>query len=308
MLNSQHQNILVAELADIFAGYQSGDVLKDVSLRVGAGEVAALAGPNGAGKSTLIRVLTGTLSPHSGRVVCEKAKTSLVPQEIALYPWLTARENCVAFAMMDGASRREAAAGALRALDMAGCNDITDTRVSRLSGGYRRRVNIAVALMSAPRLMILDEPTAGLDADAKRVVQDVMLRIRESGCAILVVTHDFDIVEHLADRIIVLAGGRILRDQAPEDLIDSICAGRRPVELLLEDVANDDQAAFLIANGAVCYGRTRWVVLQERGCTDVGPLSDAMARAGLRIVEMRVREPNLADAYTLLIKAEGPAS
>lgn len=299
---------MVAELANIHAGYDSGDVLKDVSLSFLSGGLTALAGPNGAGKSTLIRVLTGTLSPRSGRVMCEKAKTSLVPQEIALYPWLTARENCVAFAMMDGASRREAAAGALQALDVAGCLDITDTRVSRLSGGYRRRVNIAVALMSAPRLMILDEPTAGLDADAKRVVQDVMLRIRESGCAILVVTHDFEIVEHLADRIVVLAAGRIVRDQAPGDLIDSICAGRRPVELLLQDVADDDQAAFLIANGAVCYGRTRWVVLQERGCTDVGPLSVAMAKAGLRIVEMRVREPNLADAYTLLIKAEGRRS
>lgn len=308
MLKSHREATMVAELANIHAGYDSGDVLKDVSLSFLPGGLTALAGPNGAGKSTLIRVLTGTLSPRSGRVMCEKAKTSLVPQEIALYPWLTARENCVAFAMMDGASRREAAAGALQALDVAGCLDITDTRVSRLSGGYRRRVNIAVALMSAPRLMILDEPTAGLDADAKRVVQDVMLRIRESGCAILVVTHDFEIVEHLADRIVVLAAGRVVRDQAPGDLIDSICAGRRPVELLLQDVADDDQAAFLIANGAVCYGRTRWVVLQERGCTDVGPLSVAMAKAGLRIVEMRVREPNLADAYTLLIKAEGRRS
>ncbi|MBC7585063.1 MAG: ABC transporter ATP-binding protein [Tardiphaga sp.] len=304
MLKSQRENTSVAELAHIFAGYQSGDVLKDVSLRMCAGEVTALAGPNGAGKSTLIRVLTGTLLARTGLVRCNKTETSLVPQEIALYPWLTARENCVAFSMMDGASRRDAGIGASNALDMAGCTQVTDTRVSRLSGGYRRRVNIAVALMSSPKLMILDEPTAGLDADAKRVVQDVMRRVRDAGCAILVVTHDFDVVEHLADRIIVLAGGRILRDESPGDLMDTIFAGQRPVELLLQDAANEHQAAFLVAHGAVCYGPTRWVVLQKRNYTDVGPLSDAMAEAGLRIVEMRVREPNLSDAYTLLVKAE----
>lgn len=269
-----------------------------------AGEVTALAGPNGAGKSTLIRVLTGTLSPRAGLVRCNKTECSLVPQEIALYPWLTARENCVAFAMMDGTSRRDAGIGAARALDMAGCTQVTHTQVSQLSGGYRRRVNIAVALMSAPKLMILDEPTAGLDADAKRVVQDVIGRVRDAGCAILVVTHDFDVVEHLADRIIVLCAGRIVRDEPPDDLIDTIFAGRRPVELLLQDAANQDQAAFLVGHGAVCYGPTRWVVLQKHDCTDVGPLSESMAEAGLRIVEVRVREPNLADAYTLLIKAE----
>jgi ABC-2 type transport system ATP-binding protein len=308
MLNPTRKHEAVAELESVNAGYYSRDVLKDISLQLQSSMIADLAGPNGAGKSTLIRLLTGTLPPRGGTVRCETSQISLVPQEIALYPWLTARENCLAFSMMDGTSRREASIRAARALEMTECDDVAAIRVSQLSGGYRRRINIAVAMMAAPRLMILDEPTAGLDADAKRVVQDVMTRIRDTDCGILIVTHDFDVVEHIADRVFVLFAGRLIRDMSPGDLIESVCAGRRPIELHLAAVPDERQFAFLSKQGAVPYGRTRWVVQQERGDTDLGPISAAIAEVGLRVVEMRVREPNLADAYSILIKSEGRPS
>ena len=305
MLKLRSENELVAQLAGVSAGYEARTVLDNVSLRLQAGGIVALAGPNGAGKSTLIRVLTGTLPVRSGTVECSKAQTSLVPQEIALYPWLTARENCLAFAMMDGMSRRQALQQAPVALGMTRCDAIADTRVSQLSGGYRRRVNIAVALMRTPRLLILDEPTAGLDADAKRVVRDVMLQIRDAGCAILVVTHDFDVVEQIADRVAILSAGRLIRDAAPDDLIDSLCDGRKPVELLLASEPDPQQAKVLRQHGAVPFGHLRWMALQPPGSTDLGAISAVVAEAGLRVVEIRMREPNLADAYARLIQAEG---
>lgn len=251
MLKLEGVNECIAQLAGISAGYNARTVLEKVSLRLPAGSIVALAGPNGAGKSTLIRVLTGTLPVRSGTVECSKAQTSLVPQEIALYPWLTARENCLAFAMMDGTPRRQALLHAPVALGMTRCDAISDTRVSQLSGGYRRRVNIAVALMSTPRLLILDEPTAGLDADAKRVVRDVMLQIRDAGCAILIVTHDFDVVEQIADRVAVLSAGRLICDASPGDLIQTVCGGRKPVELLLASEPDLQQADVLRPKGGL---------------------------------------------------------
>lgn len=308
MLEAPHQRISVARVSRVSAGYAVRTVLVDLSIGLQAGEIAALTGPNGAGKSTLVRVLTGTLKPRTGEVVCDRNQVALVPQEIALYPWLTATENCIAFAMMDGVSRREAAVRAKLALEMTECEAICSNRVSSLSGGYRRRVNIAASLMAAPKLLILDEPTAGLDADAKRVVRDVMLRIRETGCGILIVTHDFDVIEHVADRVLVLSSGSLLQDLPPERLIASACGDRRPVELQFADVPEADQSRVLLAAGGIPYGMSRWLFLRERSDGALGSLMETIGNAGLRVVETRMREPNLADAYSILTKTEALAA
>jgi len=304
MLEPILKTSVVAEMRGIYAGYVDRTVLSNLSVILQAKEVVALAGPNGAGKSTFVRVLTGTLPPREGDVACDPGDIALVPQEIALYPWLTAKENCIAFAMMDGISRREACVRANVALEMTECATISSKKVSSLSGGYRRRVNIAVALMAAPNLLIMDEPTAGLDADAKRVVQDVMLRIRENGCGVLIVTHDFDVIEHVADRVLVLSDGKLVQDLPPEGLIASVCGNRRPVELQFTDVPEEGHSRALLMAGGIPYGASRWVFLRERSDGELGALREMVDRAGLRVAETRVREPNLADAYSILMKAE----
>ncbi|MCX7322552.1 MAG: ABC transporter ATP-binding protein [Hyphomicrobiales bacterium] len=308
MVRDEEKDQAVAEIDRVDAGYDGATVLKDLSVHLQTGRISALAGPNGAGKSTFIRLLTGTLAPRKGTVSCNPRDISLVPQEIALYAWLTAEENCVAFAMMDGISRREATRRAHIALNLTGCEAISSRRVAALSGGYRRRVNIAAALMSAPRLVILDEPTAGLDAEAKRVVQDVMVTIRRSGCGVLIVTHDFDVVEHIADRVLVMSDGRLLRDLPPEDLVLSVCGNRRPIEFILADTPDESHITEVIALGGISYSATRWVFLESRVGPDLGSVRGALEMLGLRIAETRMREPNLADAYSILTKSEALSS
>jgi len=229
----------VAELRHVDASYRRQPVLRDLSLTLRPSEIYVLMGPNGAGKTTLVRVLTGRLKPAQGLLTgaCaidgKSTAVRLVPQDIALFPLLSARENCIAFAKMAGANWREAAALADRALERTDCAEVASRRVGGLSGGFRRRVNIAVALVGNPRLLILDEPTVGIDADAKAVIARTLQALKQSGMSILIVTHDFDDADALADRAGFLFDGRLVKEGHPRDLLSDAFGTRKHIEIVL---------------------------------------------------------------------------
>jgi len=300
----------VARLDHVSAGYGANAVLKDLSLSLLPGEITVLMGPNGAGKSTLIRVLTGVLKPSSGSVTLPEATDTgppirWVPQEIALYPWLTARENCVAFARIGGAGRQAARALAERALVLADCTAIADQPVSRLSGGYKRRVNIAAALIGEPKLLILDEPTVGIDRDAKQAIARTILSLKASlGAAILIVTHDFDDADALADRAGFLFGGRLIASGRPADLIHSAFGGQKRIELNLTRPPDDRQRAALLALGAQpTLIDSGWVLFRV---FDDWAMAESLAPIqglGLDIAEVKMRNPGLEALYSRLAES-----
>ncbi|MGD9696719.1 MAG: ABC transporter ATP-binding protein [Thermoleophilia bacterium] len=237
--------------------YGSRAAVDGIDLDVRPGECFGLLGPNGAGKSTTMRMLS-CLTPRDGGTLLVlgldperepralKRMLGVVAQETTLDLELTVRENLLVFARYFDIPRRDAerrAAGLLRTMDLA---DRADDQVDRLSGGMRRRLQIGRALVNDPRLVLLDEPTTGLDPQARHVVWDRLRALRAAGATLLLTSHYMDEAERLCDRLAIIDRGRISRIGAPADLIAAE-TGREALELL---VAPGDAARLLAALGA----------------------------------------------------------
>ena len=192
-------------------------VLDQVSLRCDAGEIVALLGPNGAGKSTLLSIAATLLPPSSGEVSYGglpapsasdlRARIGLLGHELSIYPELSAAENLSFFA--DLYNIRDPAGAVLSALRRAGL-DGRDDPAGRFSRGMRQRLALERALLHDPRLVLLDEPFTGLDDDATDALRTRLHGLRSAGCIVLLATHDLETIDGLADRAVVLKGGRLL--------------------------------------------------------------------------------------------------
>jgi ABC-2 type transport system ATP-binding protein len=196
--------------------------LRDVSFAVERGEAVALLGPNGAGKTTTVEILEGFLAPSEGSVRVlgadprrgDRSRVGVVMQSTSLDGQLTVREAVSAFAAAYPRSRP-----VHEVLELVDLADEARTRIGRLSGGRRRRVDLALGIVGRPDVLFLDEPTAWLDPAARHRTWEVVARLRGEGATVLLTTHHMEEAERLADRLIVLAGGRVVADAAPGDLM-----------------------------------------------------------------------------------------
>nr|WP_187277325.1 ABC transporter ATP-binding protein [Methylobacterium sp. WL103] len=235
----------LVRVAGAALAYRDRRVLDAVDLVLDAGEILALLGPNGAGKTSLMRLIAGRLAPQAGtvrvgghdpfRVRSARRGIGWVPQEIALYPRLTVAENLGVFAQLAGLGRRERTGAVAEAMALTDVAEAAGRPVGLLSGGYQRRVNIAASLMCKPGLVLLDEPTQGVDLTARAAIHAVLGRLRQEGTAILIATHDFAEAERLADRAAFMAAGRIVREGTLADMLAELRQGvpEREVALTL---------------------------------------------------------------------------
>jgi ABC-2 type transport system ATP-binding protein len=225
--------------------FGSRRVLRGLYLTVGEGEVYGLLGNNGAGKSTAINILTGLLQADAGEALvaggpltpATRTWTGVAPQEIALYPHLTCRENLLFFAgvyHLRGSARRRRVDDVIRIMELG---DHASTPVAALSGGWQRRLNLAVAIVHGPRVLILDEPTAGLDIQTRHNLWASIRRFAREGTSVLLTTHMLDEAEILCDRVGILHAGRIVREGTVDGLWQSV-----PAAELAEVEAEDDEA------------------------------------------------------------------
>jgi ABC-type multidrug transport system ATPase subunit len=194
------------ELDSVVAGYGQSHILRDLCLRVEAAGITCIVGPNGAGKSTLLALLAGSLDPSEGGVsVVDGVRVGWVPQRPAHYGRLSPLENLELFGRLEGAGR--SAAGALLAeFGLPGDSEPS----SALSVGNRQRLNIAIALLGSPDVLLLDEPTASLDPGQRRRLWANVDLVREGGGAVVFATQNLDEVERHADRVAVLRAGELL--------------------------------------------------------------------------------------------------
>lgn len=193
--------------------YGAERVLDSVSLEIREGEALGIYGRNGAGKSTLIEIMAGTLRPASGERICAEdiaGEICYVPQDIALYPSLTGKQNLDFWAEaygLFGRGRRERVQKLLKLMNLS---DKANKRVETYSGGMKRRLNMAAALAVRPKLLLLDEPTAGADDASVAVMLAMVKRMKESGTAVVLISHIKEELNAVCDRIVTLSGGRLI--------------------------------------------------------------------------------------------------
>jgi ABC-2 type transport system ATP-binding protein len=203
----------------------------DVSFALERGRILGLLGPNGAGKSTTVSMIAGLVTPDRGEVRINgarlggdtdpvKRKIGLVPQDLALYDELSAYDNLTFFAALydlDGATRNQAIA---RVLDLVGLADRTRDLVKTFSGGMKRRLNLAAGLIHDPDILLLDEPTVGVDPQSRNAIFDNLETLKRQGKALLYTTHYMEEAERLADRIVVMDHGRVIADDTLQGLYE----------------------------------------------------------------------------------------
>jgi ABC-2 type transport system ATP-binding protein len=178
-------------------------------LRMAAGDVVALVGPNGAGKSTALRVAAGVVRPDAGSVSIAGRLGAMLDGAAALYPRLTVRENVEYFAALNGVPHRQARDRATHALRRFGLEGLAGTLFQKLSRGLRQRVALICRVIHEPAVLVLDEPTTGVDADCRAGIVDLVAALRRDGAAILLATHDPELVDALASRVGVMRAGGI---------------------------------------------------------------------------------------------------
>jgi ABC-2 type transport system ATP-binding protein len=288
-----------------FAGERG---LDGAGLCLRGGEIYALLGPNGAGKTSLVRAICGRLRLDAGEVRLLggdprrdrslRRRLGLVPQEIALYPDLTVRENLALFARLAGLPHREVRAAVAEGLAWATLSDRADSPVGTLSGGQRRRANLAAGALHGPEVLLLDEPTAGVDPAAREHLHAMLRELRVRGTAILLATHDLDQATELADRIGILVDGRVAAEGTLEQLVAEVFRGRRELSVRLAREPNGGTTAALAAEGLHAGREAREWSGSVDGDLDALPeLGRRLAAAGVPVAEVRLREPGLRGVF-----------
>ena len=210
--------------------YGALEAVRGVSFEIHQGETYGLLGPNGAGKTTTISMVCGLLARDAGEVtvngtpvdvgqVAAKAGIGFVPQELAIYPDLTARENLAFFGRLYGIGGARLKARTAEVLDLIGLADRADERTDRFSGGMQRRLNIGIGLLHQPRLLLLDEPTVGVDPQSRNAILESIATLGREGMAILYTTHYMEEAERLCDRVGIIDAGEIRAEGTQRELV-----------------------------------------------------------------------------------------
>src|SRR5271168_907925 len=285
----------------------------EVSFAAAPGEVLGLLGPNGAGKSTTISLLAGLMRPDSGSIHIDgiplgtgadpaKRRLGLVTQEIALIDELSARMNLEFFGGLYGLAGRSLAARIAAALELTSLSDRARDRPKEFSGGMRRRLNIACALLHEPQILLLDEPTVGVDPQSRNAIFDTLEALVAAGRTLIYTTHYMEEVERLCDRVVIIDHGRVLAD----DTLERVLASAPAANMLTLDYELPPDAAALSELSSL-PGITHVELAGSRlsvAAADLGIAAprvlERLAARGFSCRELTSRRANLEDAFLAL--------
>jgi ABC-2 type transport system ATP-binding protein len=240
------------EIRSLSRSFGTLRAVADVSFSLNAGECLGLLGPNGAGKTTLLSMITGVIGADQGQILIEghplagdcdpiKRRIGVVPQDLALYEELTPVGNLRFFGALYGLERSELEKAIRHSLELVGLADRAKERVRHFSGGMKRRLNIAAALLHDPQLLLLDEPTVGVDPQSRHAIFENIGALRAVGKTVLYTTHYMEEVERLCDRVVILDHGRVVADESLTGLKARMLKGCH----LRIELARADSAAWL---------------------------------------------------------------
>lgn len=292
--------------------YGSHQALDAVDLEIAAGEIMALLGRNGAGKTTLVSIVAGLRSADSGRVVIDgidanasprraQANLGLAPQETGVYPTLSCRDNLRLFTGLAGLGRREARTAIDELAGSLGLADLLDRRASQLSGGERRRLHTAIALVGRPALVLLDEPTVGADIQTRAQLLRVVRKLAADGAAVVYSTHYFPEVAELDASVAILERGRVLARGSLDEVIAEHSVGT--VELVFAGPAPD--LARLAPSGAVTASGSRARITTNDPATVSATILAGLDTHAVNLRGLTVSQPSLETAFLQLTDDPG---
>ena len=283
--------------------------MRDLSLHIAAGETYGLLGPNGAGKSTAISMIVGLASADRGEVrvlgqpmttktTAPRAAIGLVPQEIAIYPDLTARENLRFFGRLYDLRGSDLNGRVERVLDVIGLTDRADNQAKEFSGGMKRRLNIGIALLHDPKLLVLDEPTVGVDPQSRNAILDSVEELSSAGMAVLYTTHYMEEAQRLCDRIGIIDAGQLKAEGTRADLTRTV--GTSDTIKVRATGALDTAAEAVrdlpgITSAAVVEDVLQLVAEDAAAATPA--LLAAMAAAGATVTSVEIAQPDLETVF-----------
>jgi ABC-2 type transport system ATP-binding protein len=300
------------EVRDLTKAFREVVAVGGISFDVRRGEVFSLLGPNGAGKSTAISIISGLLRPDSGDAfvmghsilkesMAARRCLGVVPQEVALYNDMSARENLVFWGRMYGLSGKDLERRADEMLKAVGLVERQKGRVGTFSGGMKRRVNIAAALLHTPQVVIMDEPTVGIDPQSRRHILDYVKDLNRQGMSVLYTTHYMEEAEELSNRIAIMDKGKVIACGTRDELVRMVGEQTR-VDLAV--TGEPDKAAEAwrsvpgVSRATVEQGRV--LVLAGDSNAVVPLLFERAAQLGFRIGSVEIKEPNLETVFLAL--------
>lgn len=280
-----------------------------ISFEVKEGEVFGLLGPNGAGKSTTISIISTLLPPSGGDILFEgknileepkaiRSKLGVVPQDVALYPTLSGYENLSFWGNMYGLSGPELKRRIGEVSEIIGLNGRLKDRVDKYSGGMKRRLNIGAALLHMPKLLIMDEPTVGIDPQSRNHILDTVLELNRQGMTIIYTSHYMEEVEYLCSRICIMDQGKIIASGSKDELVEMI-GGKTEIGLSLETADQEILKTLGTIEGIESIDRQENQIMIRCENADL-ILADMIARisaGGNHIKAVDVKKPNLETVF-----------
>ena len=297
--------VRVENLKKSFNGFQAVD---DVSFSIPEKGILGLLGPNGAGKTTTISMLSGLLKPDRGEIFIgdysmlreplkAKALMGVVPQEIALYPALSARENLLFWGGLYKLKGKALKSRVDEVLELVGLSDRAKDPVEQYSGGMKRRVNIAAGLLHKPKLLMLDEPTVGVDPQSRRNILDIILQLKDEGMTVIYSSHYMEEVEELCRFITIMDHGKIIASGERPELMAMV----EDRDLIRLETENEVERYESIANvpgvlGIAAADNTINITVANSR-ESLAPVIDAAGKDGLAVSSVSVEQPNLETVF-----------
>ena len=300
------------EVAGVAKAFGSRPALAGVTFSIAPGEIFGLLGPNGAGKTTLVRAIAGRVIPDAGRLTLfglspadsgARAVRGWVPQEIALYPLLSPRENLWTFGRYQGMAGEKLESAIGSNLDWIGLADRADDRTDRLSGGMKRRLNIAAGTIHGPRLLLLDEPTVGVDPQSRERIYAMIGELKSRGVSLLYTTHYMEEAERLCDRIAVIDHGKIIAEGTKDELVRRTLGAAQTVTIEAETVIPEPIREAVRKLGATVDG-TRVQASVEDAAGRIRELLQVFHEGGVRIRDLALKSATLEEVFLHLTGRE----
>lgn len=297
------------EATGLVRRFGSLTAVDEVSLRIEPGETVGLLGPNGAGKTTAISMMAGLLVPDAGSVriagspmleepMQAKRHLGLVPQELAIYPELSARDNLRFFGRLQGMRGTGLTQRVAEVLEQVGLSDRAKGPAKEFSGGMKRRLNIGIGLLHRPTLLILDEPTVGVDPQSRNAILESVESLTDEGMAVLYTTHYMEEAQRLCDRIAIMDAGRVQAEGTREELV-SLTGGADTITLAgTGDLdAAEGAVAALSSVQQVARDGHRLHLTVEGAAGAVTQVVTAASRAGMNLEDVQISRPDLESVF-----------